>query len=157
MLAIKLIVISALGLILFQDVKERQVYWFLFPIVALCSGTLFYSKTLSELFFIAVIMNMIFVSTLLLIVVLYSKITLKKPFKNTFGSGDVLFFFAIAWSFSTISFIVIFTSALIFSLMLHLILKNKTPTVPLAGYMSLFFGLTYLGHWSGFIQSVYKI
>lgn len=157
MVAIKVILLLALGTICYQDVKDRYVYWFLFPVVALCSGLLFFFKTLPELFFASLLINLLFVSMLLLIVYLYATFKLKAKFGEVFGLGDILLFFAIANSFSTISFVVIFSSALFFALTVHLVPKNKYPSVPLAGYMSLFFGLTYLGYWSGFIQSIYQI
>jgi len=158
MLIVKIILIVTLGLILFQDVKERQVYWFLFPLVGFCFGVLHFFKTLPELFYTSVSMNILFTSVLLIIVYLYTKLKLKTNFKNAFGLGDVLFFLMVSFSFSTISFVILFICALIFSLVLHLTLKKQSLTaVPLAGYMSLFFALSYLGHWFGFINSVYSI
>ncbi len=157
MLIVKIILIVTLGLILFQDVKERQVYWFLFPLVGLSCGVLHYFKTLPELFYSSLILNIGFASILLLIVILYIRFKLKIAFNKAFGLGDVLFFLVITFSFSTVSFIILFISALIFSLVLHLFIKRKPATVPLAGYMSLFFGFAYLGHWFGFINSIYSI
>jgi|SRR5690606_14356893 len=157
MLAVKVILLFVLGLIFYQDIKERQVYWFLFPLVAICVGVLFFFKTLSELFIMAIALNILFVAILLLAVLLYTKIKLKS--NKAIGLGDVLFFLASAFAFSTISFIVIFIGSLIFSLVLHnaLTKSQNTITVPLAGYMSLFFGLTYLAYWFGIIQSVYQV
>lgn len=157
MLAVKVILLFVLGLIFYQDIKERQVYWFLFPLVAICVGVLFFFKTLSELFIMAIALNILFVAILLLAVLLYTKIKLKS--NKAIGLGDVLFFLASAFAFSTISFIVIFIGSLIFSLVLHnaLTKSQNSITVPLAGYMSLFFGLTYLAYWFGIIQSVYQV
>jgi hypothetical protein len=47
--------------------------------------------------------------------------------------------------FSTISFLTLFVFSLVFALVVHQFLKNNHPeeTVPLAGYMSLFFGSIY--------------
>lgn len=157
MLAVKIILLFTFGLIFYQDIKERQVYWFLFPLVGICVGSLFFFKTLSELFIAAIVINVLFVSILLLGIFLYAKFKLKS--QKVIGLGDILFFLASAFAFSTISFIVIFIGSLIFSLVLHsAIAKNRNAvTVPLAGYMSLFFGLTYIAYWSGIIQSVYQI
>ncbi|WP_379852787.1 hypothetical protein [Flavobacterium zhouii] len=72
---------------------------------------------------------------------------MKKPLlKEVFGLGDVLFFIFMAFSFSIISFFVLFVFALVFSLLLHSVLQHKqiVKTVPLAGYMSLFFGVVYV-------------
>jgi len=146
-------------MILFQDVKERQVYWFLFPIVGLCTGILFYQDILPQLFYVTVVINFAFVLILMGVIFLYSKLKLKTSISNTFGLGDSLLFFALIFSFSSISFIVLFVFGLIFSLVLHLILKknSKHQTVPLAGYLSLFFAVAYLAYWTGILNSIYTI
>jgi len=96
---------------------------------------------------------------LLLVVYIYSKFKLKTALKNTFGMGDILLFLGLAFSFSSISFVVLFVFALVFSLVLHLFLKKKSSydTVPLAGYMSLFFMIAYATHWLGGIPHIYSI
>lgn len=157
MLIMKTILLLSFGMIFYQDTKDRKVYWFLFPLVWLCVGLLFYFKTMTELFIMALLTNLTFVSLLLLAIFIYVKIKLKTKFYNTIGLGDVLFFYAVAFSFSTISFSVIFICGLIFSLLTHILLKRKSESVPLAGYMSLFFGLVYIGFWSGLISFVYQI
>ncbi|MDO5986287.1 hypothetical protein Q4Q39_02620 [Flavivirga amylovorans] len=156
---LKLVLILIFTFIGFQDIKERQVYWFLFPVIGILCGILFYKNTLPELFFNAITLNVIFVTTLILIVFLYSNLKLKTRFLNTIGLGDVLLFAGLSLSFATISFIIIFVSALFFSLLLHIILKKRSAfrTVPLAGYMSLFFSITYMAYWSGFINGLYRI
>ncbi len=159
MTILKIILIVILAYICFQDIKERQIYWILLPIVAGLCSVLFYKSTLQELFFNAVLLNFSFVLLLILIIFVYSKIKHKSNFFNVIGLGDVLLFFGLALSFSTISFIVIFISALIFSLALHLLLKQKSTfnTIPLAGYMSLFFAITYISFWSGVINGLYTL
>lgn len=152
-LVVSLLMVSA------QDTKERKVYWFLFPIIALCSGVLLYNNMLSHIFYLTIGINYVFVLLLMAIVFLYSKYKLKTSMKNTFGLGDGLLFFALTFTFSNISFLILFVFSLIFSLALHLILKkhSKFRTVPLAGYISLFFSITYLFHWLGFLPSLYSI
>lgn len=159
MLILKIILIGVLGLIFYQDLKERQVYWFLFPLFGICSAILFYTSTLPELFYIAVGMNFIFISILLLIVFLYSKLKLKSSFNDAFGLGDVLLFIGLIFSFSTISFLIIFVFSLVFALLVHLVIKqySKLQSVPLAGYISLFFGFAYLTHWAGITTSLYAL
>lgn len=159
MVIIKIILIGILGSIFYQDFKERHVYWFLFPLFGFCSAFLFYNSTLPELFYIAVGMNFIFISILLLIVFLYTKLKLKSSFNEAFGLGDVLLFIGLIFSFSTISFLVIFVFSLLFALVLHLIIKqySKLQSVPLAGYISIFFGLVYISHWIGITSSLYNL
>ncbi|MDO3695881.1 hypothetical protein QVZ41_13605 [Wenyingzhuangia sp. chi5] len=146
--------------IFIQDYKNREVYWFLFPFVAFLCGILFYQNTLSELLINALVLNNLFVLLLILILWLYSKLKLRTAFFKTIGLGDVLLFFAVSCSFSTISFIVIFIAALIFSLGIHLYvtrIAESNTTVPLAGYMSLFFLIVYMFNWVGMLEVVYKI
>ena len=158
MALIKLILAIALVLIFIQDLKARQVYWFLFPIIGVLGAILFYQSTLPELFYVAIKMNLLFLLVMTSGIYLYAKFKLKTHFFKTIGLGDLLLFLAISVSFSTISFIVLFISALVFSLVLHLIVNKsqKTITVPLAGYMSLFFLMSYLFYWAGFVDTVYN-
>jgi apolipoprotein N-acyltransferase len=89
----------------------------------------------------------------------YIKLRLKVSFKETLGSGDIILFVMLTLAFSNISFYVLFISALVFSLVLHLILNRnkKENDVPLAGYMSGFFMLVFLGFWSGLIDNLYSL
>ncbi|WP_299334902.1 hypothetical protein [uncultured Psychroserpens sp.] len=159
MVILKIILISSFSLIFYQDFRERQVYWFLFPFFGFCSAILFYNSTLPELFYVSIGMNFIFISTLLLIVFLYSKLKLKSNFQEVFGLGDVLLFLALIFSFSTISFLIVFVFSLLFSLLMHLVLKHysKCQSVPLAGYMSLFFAIIYVSDWIGLTSSLYVL
>ena len=117
-----------------------------------------YQNMYSELFLISISTNLAFILVLILTVYLYSELKLKKPITQTFAIGDTLKFVALAFTFSSITFGVLFVSGLIFSLLLHItIKKSKTETVPLAGYLSLFFAITHISHWLGLIKSVYTI
>ena len=158
-LLLKIVLITALFWILLQDVKERQVYWFLFPIAGICCGILHYTSTLPELFAVSVLMNLLFVLLLLSVIFLYARLKLKARFKDVFGLGDLLLFVCLSVSFSTVSFIVIFISALIFSLLIHLSIRQKESktSVPLAGYMSVFFICAFMAYWTGIINFVYSI
>lgn len=150
----------SLLLVFYQDIKERLVYWFLFPIIAVCSGILLYNNMFLELFKTTVIINLIFVSLLIFVVYAYSKLKLKTSISKTFGLGDALLFFALAFTFSSVTFLVLFVFGLFFSLVLHLFMKGKSKenkTVPLAGYLSLFFAVSYIAHWLGILKSVYTI
>jgi hypothetical protein len=64
---------------------------------------------------------------------------------------------ALAFTFSSVSFLIVFVFGLIFSLVMHLSLKNRSEhkNVPLAGYLSMFFAITYMANWFGVIKSVY--
>ncbi|WP_348799717.1 hypothetical protein [Flavobacterium adhaerens] len=140
----KVILISLLFTVLYQDYKDRLVHWFLFPLIGVFAFAIQYLLLPLHLILLNVGTNLILVLFLLLVCYAYTKLR-KIEFRNSFGLGDVLFFIFISFTFSTISFLVLFIFSLCFSLLLHLVLsqKSKEKTVPLAGYMALFFGVVY--------------
>ena len=144
MWCLKLILILLFFTILYQDCKDRLVYWFLYPLVGILALAIQYFILPVNSILLNVGTNLILVLFLLLVCYVYTKLR-KLEFSNSFGLGDVLFFIFISFTFSTISFLVLFIFSLFFSLLLHLVLsqKDKQKTVPLAGYMSLFFGVVY--------------
>lgn len=141
---LKLILILVFAVVLYQDFKSRLVYWFLYPVIGILAFAI-------QLYNVPMIMavynlgiNLLLVSIILGISFLYVRFR-KLKFNNSIGIGDLLFFVFISGTFSTVSFIVLFVFALLFSLVLHFILSSKKAdkTVPLAGYMALFFGAVY--------------
>lgn len=142
---LKLLLIGVFFLIFFQDSKDRKVYWFLYPII----GILVFVLHIKEISIYPALINggfnLGFVSLLILVCFVYAKLKLQQPLIEVFGLGDILFFIAIAFSFSMVSFLILFVFALLFSLLLHLVLKRRQTdkTVPLAGNMALFFGVVY--------------
>ena len=142
---LKLLLIGVFFLIFFQDSKDRKVYWFLDPII----GVLVFILQIKEISIYPALINgcfnLGFISLLLLVCFVYAKLKLKQPISEVFGLGDILFFMTIAFSFSMVSFLILFVFALLFSLLLHLVLKRgqTDKTVPLAGNMALFFGVVY--------------
>src|SRR5690606_12987489 len=93
------------------------------------------------------LLNIITMSIIILICYLYSKFIMKKEFINgSIGIGDILLFIFLCLTFSSIAFIILLAFSLIFSLLLHQIAKQKKNnlTVPLAGYISLFFAAIYI-------------
>lgn len=159
MALIKTILILSLVSILYQDIKDRKVYWFLFPLIGICTGTLHFYKTIPELFFISVLFNTTYISFIIAVTIIYTKLKLKKNINTVIGLGDILFLTALIFAFTPVPFMVLLTMAFIFSLTLHLfLLKHQSnKTVPLAGYMSLFFGLVFLGIWGGIVDTLYQI
>ena len=156
---IKTILILVLIVIFFQDIRSRRVYAFLFPLVAITSGYLYYTNGIPSVYMASILVNIVFISALLLSVLIYSKLILRKNILEVMGLGDILMFTALAFSFSSVAFIVLFVSALVFSLLLHLILsriKNQG-TVPLAGYMGLFFCIAQLAFWLGITVNLFPI
>ena len=145
MWAIRIVIICILLLIFYQDFKERLVYWFLYPLFGAFAFALqlFAIPVVSAL--LNVVFNLSFVAILIIVCLLYTKLKLKRTLSEVFGKGDILFFISAAFAFSILSFLVLFVFALLFSLLIHQIFKNKQTynTVPLAGYMALFFCTIY--------------
>lgn len=131
-----------LGSIVFQDFKERKVYWFLFPLAMLLFGSLhFLHSTEPKVFFYYSLINFVLITCIIGILFIYTKFILKKSFLNhSLGLGDILFFYAFGLGFPSTTFIVLFVGTIIFSLLVFLLFKGrlKLDTVPLAGLMGLF-------------------
>lgn len=135
--------LTSLTLIIYQDFKDRKVSLVLFVMAFLLGGYLHFKNVNTEMFLYAFLVNIVFILMLSLILALYSKIKMKKSLLNTIGLGDILFFFILAISFPTITFLVLFSISLIFSLVVFLAIKSqlKKKTVPLAGFQALFLSL----------------
>jgi len=132
--------------IFMQDYKDRMVYWFLYPILGLLSFIvqLYYNAVVLTLTNTAV--NLLLISIVIIVIYFYSRIVMKQRFSNeSIGTGDLMLLIFLTFTFSTISFIILFVFSLIFSVVLHVYLKNKSvdKTVPLAGYISIFFAAVY--------------
>lgn len=147
MTILKAIILLSFALITYQDIKDRMVWWWLFLTLGGILGYTYYSRiSVWSIYAYSILANLLLISTIILILYLFSKLILRKAFfKEAFGLGDLLFFFAIALGFPTVTFIVLFSFSILFSLVIHLILnrKHKYKYVPLAGYMSAFFSIVY--------------
>jgi len=146
-IAFKAAIIILLAIIFWQDTKDRMVTWILYPL----AGILFYMLNAKYTdYYTAIINTAINLSLIIIIVAIayfYSILILKKQFVNgSIGIGDLLFFMFLPFAFSTVAFIILFVFSLLFSLTLHMYFKNKSTnkTVPLAGYMALFFTAVYI-------------
>ena len=154
MAVLKLLLCTAFIRVAFEDLKDRYVYWIWFPIIGVSSGYLLYQNVPQSLFFETLLYNLGFISVLIGIIYIYATYKLKMKRSKTFGLGDGLLFIALTFSFPFRSFLVVFVFGLVFSLLLHVILKkSKIEFVPLAGYMSLFFLLIYLAQWLVFFNA----
>jgi len=166
---------ASLLAIFYQDQKDRMVYWWFF----LMSGIGFSIVHVQEVgwlqFGIHTSFNVGLVSVILIVLMFYLRIRFQTfRLKSVLGLGDMILFFALALGFATLSFITLFVFGLLFSLVLHLTFKKKYDytlsrkrthnesnsqeiTVPLAGYLSLFFTGVLLVHWLGFYDNLYVI
>lgn len=136
-----------LGLVVYQDVRERMVHWVLFPILAMAMGYLYSERIGTHQYALMVFANLLLVTSILSILYLYTKYLRGKEFLNvSFGLGDLLFFLAFALGFPTITFLILFTSSILFSLSIFLAMKkiNGEKNAPLAGLMSFFLIMIYM-------------
>lgn len=147
MLLLEVVTILGFGAIAFQDLRERLVHWVLFPIIGILLAALHLQHTKFEFFLFFSFFNVLLITGILLILWLYTKYIKKKGFINTsFGLGDVLFLYAFALGFPTVTFILLFACSLCFSLLAFVILNyfDHKGTVPLAGLMGIFLGAIFL-------------
>ncbi len=160
MLILKGLIIVNLGYIICQDLRSREVYWFLLPSLALLLGVLHYFNAYNIHFLTSTMINVGVVIIILALLYIYTFLLIKKPFfKEVFGIADALYFLALAVAFPTATFIIIFVFSLIFSLLTWLILKQKSSynSIPLAGYMSVFLLLIFIANWCTNTINLYLI
>lgn len=146
------------ALIAFQDFKDRMVSWVLFPITGLLLGALYLLNTSWEQFYPFVGTNMLLISIIVLLLFVYTKYIARMQFLNvSFGLGDLLFFYAFAMGFPTVTFLILFVASILFSLAVFLISKKKLEkgTIPLAGLMGFFLIVLILVSFSTQAPSLY--
>jgi len=127
--------------IVFQDFKERAVFWFLFPILGICHALVWYKHTTTSTFWICLLFNVLLVSMVLLLLFIYTQKIRGVLFLNhSLGLGDMLFFYALAVGFPPATFIVVFSFSIFFSWVGYVIFRDRMlgNTIPLAGFMALF-------------------
>jgi hypothetical protein len=148
MIIIELLFILLLGILFYQDIKERKVsVWVL--ISGILMGSCIHYRYQQPIVFLSNIgINIIFVVLIFVILWGYAKLKLKKNIFDVFGQGDALFFILLAVSLPVLSFLMVFVFSLIFSLVVFILLKNRftEKTVPLAGLQSLFLGLVLIAN-----------
>ncbi len=153
---IELLIIITLTLITYQDITQRAVIWFLFPLVAVLGGFFYLANTSiisTALIFISINLSIIFF--ILLIVWFYSHFKLKKELNTTLGNGDIFLLIGLAFCFPVDTFIITLTSSLILSLILHLLFTKKS-TVPLAGFMSIYYSIFYSAFFLGWNPKIFN-
>jgi len=137
----QLLAITILGAIAYQDIKDRMVFLVLFPLAGAFLALMHWHRTVPETFLIGVGANLFLVSSIMLILWLYTRYVRGKQFLNvSFGLGDVLFLYALALGFPSMTFVVVLAFSLCFAIAVQaiVILFDHKKTVPLAGYMSIF-------------------
>ena len=144
--ALKMLLISCFACIAVQDSKDRMVYWVLYLGAALLCAAIQIKVIGYEVTLVNSGINLGFITIIIFAGLLYARLKMRQPFLNAaMGAGDLLLFVGLCFSFNTIAFVVLFVFSLVFSLVVHQVAKDKKhATVPLAGYISIFFAAIYL-------------
>ena len=141
-LILQIVMIGMLFWIFYEDLKERKVTLLLLLLLFVLGGFLNSQHQFLEVFLIGMLMNVIVISTVILILFLYAKLKLKTSLFNVFGMGDLLFFVFMAISFPTATFLVLFSTSLLFSFVISIVFKAKLKKlIPLAGLQALYVAL----------------
>lgn len=141
MLALQLFTMVTCSIIAIQDFQERKVLWICFPIAAIFLAILHLNHVGFLPFLYATFTNIFLVSCILLLLWLVTRYILKKGFLNvSFGLGDMLFMYAFAMGFPSVTFTLLFVASIGFSLIVFTFMKvlANSETVPLAGLMGVF-------------------
>ena len=139
-LYLEIVFITTLGVLFYQDIKERKVSVWILIISLLLGGTLHFLQQNQEVFIASILMNVTFIALVFGVLCLYARVILQNNIFKVFGMGDLLFFVLLAVSLPILSFLMVFIFSLLFSLLIVVLVKRKfkNKTVPLAGLQSLF-------------------
>lgn len=138
------ILIGLLSVVIYQDFKNREISWFLIPLLLIIGITNALISIDYKDFLTYAGINLAIVMLNLLGVTLFISLKEKK-IKNIIdtylGLGDILFFFVLTVLFSPFNFILFFIGSILLTSLVYIIVmlfdKIKQPLIPLAGAMSL--------------------
>jgi hypothetical protein len=157
----KLVLITCLLLIFYQDLRYRAVYWILFPMVLIALLVLVAQQQpqWKELLFNSSY-NLAFLLLQFLLLFLYFSLKMRRWVNLTqgyLGWGDILFLLCIAFYLSPANYFLFYLISLlliVFTTLLIVAFKAKKQIqIPLAGLQSMFFVLLLLADWnSGLID-----
>lgn len=128
-----LVSLAATGVIFYQDLKMRAIWWFL-PLVLFAGLALTFREP-----FAVIAVNVAFLAGLIAALTVYVRLRFGSwnLFKEYFGMGDALFLAAVSPLLQTTCFIWFFTAGTLCSLLIHLavIRFRDQSTIPFAGYL----------------------
>lgn len=135
---VHIILFGLLVFVIYQDWKIRAVHVLVFPLLAGCSVYLFWQMKLD---WEILLLNSVFVLTIIGVLFLY--ISIKKGklvnlFGEYFGLGDLLFLLAITPLFGQRNFMLFVITGIFLTLLIELVMmrKREDKTNPLAGYLA---------------------
>jgi hypothetical protein len=140
---VQLFIFLLLGIIAFQDFRERQISWLLLPVLFISFSVKTYSEIGWEALFSNLLFNIGFIVFQLLLLSLWISIKNRKLtniIDTYLGLGDILFFAAICNAFTSFQFLVFYVVSIVITvigfLIYKLFSKNSSPEIPLAGSMA---------------------
>ncbi|GAL85649.1 hypothetical protein MYP_2878 [Sporocytophaga myxococcoides] len=138
-----IIMVVVLSFIFFQDLKDRAVSWYFFPLLFLLAGLIRFQKSDLMSFLLDCGLNMLFVIVQLAMVWGYFSVKNGKFInitKNYLGIGDILFLCSITPLFSPVVFVMFYVVSLLVivtgAIVIRLITITKNDSIPLAGLQS---------------------
>jgi len=160
---VKIVLMLTLVSIAYQDLKDRMIYLFLFPLCGLCFGFLSY-KAMGWLFLTEhLFFNVLFIGITLTVIGVYYRLKYGFTFaKAIVGKGDYWMFFATCFAMSSSAFILFSLASTIAALIVVITLRRirdrneDASQIPLAGYMAIFYILLFSVQWSIGITSFYN-
>ena len=139
LIAINTILISALLLVIIQDVKYRAIH-VLLPIVLFAAAITRYfilGYSANELLMTALFLILVLTGLFLYVTVKNKKII--NPIDSSIGLGDIVYFVAIIPLFFSTTYIAFFSTGMLFAIVCHFLFnKNEEGHIPLAGYLSIY-------------------
>jgi hypothetical protein len=152
---LKLLIEAVLLVIFVQDIKERAVYWFMFPVLMLLFLGLHWlqGNAFAEIRQ-SVSINIGFLAFQFLMVSAYFSVKHKKWTNITaglLGLGDVLFLLTLCFYLSVLNFLFFYIASLVLVLLIWLVwqffAKETDKQVPLAGLQALLFAVFSAACW----------
>lgn len=143
-LSIDIFLVVLLAIVVYQDLKKREISWFLIPLLFGCFWAKGFLLIPSSELFRNSLLNISFIVLQLLVLTAYISIKNKKiinVINSYLGLGDVLFFVVVSVAFSWVNFILFYVMSLLFTLsgfiVYNMLVKKVNKEIPLAGAMAM--------------------
>nr|WP_315422888.1 hypothetical protein [uncultured Pedobacter sp.] len=147
-------ILMVLAGMVYQDLKYRGIYWWMFPALLLLLAISTIQVLGFSVMMAQVAKSLIFLGLQFLVLTAYISIRQKKLtniFEGFFGLGDLLFLVAISFGFSFLNYVLFYLLSLmvvvIFSAIFGVDSKLHGKKIPLAGYQALLLILLTAGSW----------
>jgi len=132
-------------IVVFQDLKYRAIHVVL-PIILFATAIarfLILDYPIYELVSTAIFLVLVLLGLFIYVYVKSKKLI--NPIDSSIGLGDIVFFVAIIPLFFSTTYIVFFSTGMLFSIVCYfLFTKNKENHIPLAGYLSVYMLLLFV-------------